>query len=77
LRCLLDRVSLLIHTRSEKFEAVDATWTGDLIIVTELREDGVQIVLFAHLLRWERLEALDGSVLSAYSWTCPEASITL
>jgi hypothetical protein len=54
-------VSLLIHTRSEKFEAVDAAWTRDLMIVTELGIDGVQIALLAHLLWWKCLEALSGS----------------
>jgi len=54
-----DLVSLLIHTRSEKFEAVDAAWTRDLMIITELGEDSVQIVLLAHLLWWKRLESLD------------------
>ncbi len=56
---LFDLVSLLIHTRSEKFEAVDAAWTRDLMIVTELGEDGVQIALLAHLLWWKRMESLD------------------
>src|SRR5689334_20350330 len=51
-----DVVSLLVHMRSEKFEAVDAAWTRDLMIVTELGEDGVQIAL---LLWWKRLESLD------------------
>jgi hypothetical protein len=41
-----DLVSLLIHTRSEKFEAVDATWTRDLMIVTELGEDSVHSMFF-------------------------------
>ena len=54
-----DLVSLHIHTRSEKFEAVDAAWTCDLMIITELGEDGVQIALLAHLLWWKRTESLD------------------
>ena len=54
-----DLVALLIHTRSEKFEAVDAAWTRDLMIVTELGEDGAQIALLAYLLRWKRMESLD------------------
>jgi hypothetical protein len=45
---------------SEKFEAIDAIWTRDLMIVTELREDGAQIVRLALLLWRQCLKALDG-----------------
>jgi len=39
-------VSLLIHSRSEKFYVVDAAWTCDLVIVTELWEGSLEKTLF-------------------------------
>src|SRR2546421_8549258 len=54
--CFFDLISSLIHARSEKFEAVDTTWTGDLMIVTELREDDVQIAPLTHFLWKHGLE---------------------
>ena len=50
--CLLDLVSPLIHARSEKFDAIDAARTGDLMVVTELWEDGLDLASTAHLLWW-------------------------
>src|SRR5579872_3315260 len=41
--CLLGCVSPLIHARSEKLEAVDAAGTGDLMVVTELWEDRLDL----------------------------------
>jgi len=49
---LLDVVSLLMHARPEEFEVIDPVWTGDLMIVTELWEDGLRIAPLAHYLRW-------------------------
>src|SRR5207248_9535652 len=45
--------------RSEKFEAVDAAGTLDLMIVTEPWEDGLGLAPIASLLWWKCLEALD------------------
>ena len=56
--CLLNLVSPLIHVRSEKFDAVDAARTGDLMVVAELWEDGLDLVSTAHLSWWQGLESL-------------------
>src|ERR1051326_872028 len=58
--CLPDPISPLIHARSEKFQAADAARTGDLVVVTELREDGLKLAATAHLSWGQGLEALDG-----------------
>jgi len=56
--CLLGCVSPLIHARSEKLEAVDAARTGDLMVVTELWEDGLDLASTAHLSWGQGLESL-------------------
>src|SRR5690348_15106877 len=60
--CLLDLVSPFIHARSEKFQTVDATRTGDLVVVTELWEDGLNLAATAHLSWGQGLEALHCSI---------------
>ncbi len=59
LLCLFDLVSPLIHARSEKFDAVDAARTGDLMVVTELWEDGLDLAPIAQCLWGQGLESLD------------------
>jgi hypothetical protein len=49
-----------MHSRSEKFDVVDTAGTRDLMIVTELGEDGLALAPIAPLLWWQGLEALDG-----------------
>lgn len=58
-RDLLNPVYLLIHARTEKFDVVDATWTVDLMVITELREDCLKLAPTAHLACGQGLESLN------------------
>src|SRR5437660_2331123 len=60
LKILFNFISLLIHSRPEKLDVVDTARTLDLMIVTELWEDGLDLASIAHLLCGKGLEALDG-----------------